>query len=384
MLYKNCNKDKNVNITSIKTNNLNNLKNLVAINSFQDKDIIIDFLVQSFKSYADEILILQNKENLNKSIIVGLNTKLKDIEPILLAGHIDTVAPNTNLYNTDPLDLTIIENRAYGLGSIDMKSFTAILLDNCAEIKKMNYPIVIVLTTDEETDLICIENVVQKFKTLNILPKFSIIGEPTKSEICNQANGCLEYEVIVKGKSCHSSLVNEGINAITIMAKLISYIEELQENSEYLTSNCGVIEGGDIVNRVPDTCKLKFDIRSAKKNSIDSFLSKINSKIIQLQDKYFGSKIFLNKTLDIPPLENTQSKMLEKIFKDLNLNITKFPAGCEAGYYQALSGESIVFGVGDINLAHKPNEYVEITEYERYGNLLIKLLNKVIENYNKN
>ena len=368
----------------LKNNEMINLKNLVAINSFQNTDKIINFLTQKFKPYAEEMIILKNKENQNKSIIIGLNTKLKDINPIVLAGHIDTVSPNTNLYKTNPLNLTVIDNKAYGLGSIDMKSFTAIILDNCEKIKKITYPIVISLTTDEETDLICIENVIQKFKDLNILPKFSIIGEPTKCEINNQANGCLEFEVIVRGKSCHSSVIKEGINSINIMAKLISYIEELQLNIKGLTSNCGVIEGGDIVNRVPEICKLKFDVRSSQKKTIDDFLNNINSKINQLQNEYPGSNIILNKTLEIPPLEDTNSKIIAEISNDLKLNISKFPAGCEAGYYKALSGESIIFGVGDINLAHKPNEYVKINEYLEYSALLINLINKIIDIYNKN
>ena len=123
-----------------------------------------------------------------------------------------------------------------------------------------------VLTTDEETDLVCITNVISKFKELNIKPKFTIVGEPTNMQINNEANSCYEFEVEAEGRACHSSLINNGINAINIVAKLITFIENQQKTFSDLTSNCGVVSGGDVVNRVPARCKLKFDVRSNSMN----------------------------------------------------------------------------------------------------------------------
>ena len=270
------------------------LKELISINSFENGDKIIDYLSKQFSQFSEEILVIKNKENDNKSIIIGLNTKLKNIEPIVLSGHIDTVAPDYEKYNTDPLALTIVDDKAYGLGSIDMKSFTACILDNVQSLKKLDCPIVVALTTDEETDLICIQNVIETLKKLNIKPKFTIVGEPTESNICNRANGCYEYLIEVFGKSCHSSIIKDGINAINIMAKMITEIEETQKDFDTLTSNCGVINGGDIVNRVPDYCSLRFDIRSSSTKQVEEFLDIINRKINQLSNEY-GTIISIKK-----------------------------------------------------------------------------------------
>ncbi len=209
---------------------LKNLKELISINSSLNGDKIINYLKETFMPISEEILIIQNKENENKSIIIGLNTKLRDVEPIVLSGHIDTVVPDLNKYKTNPFELTTIGNKAYGLGSIDMKSFTAVILDKIKDLKQINTPIIISLTTDEETELKCIENVIEKFKELNIKPKFTIVGEPTRSEINNIAKGCYEFEIKVFGKACHSSILNEGINSICVMAKIISFIEEKQND----------------------------------------------------------------------------------------------------------------------------------------------------------
>ena len=73
-----------------------NLRELVKIPSNENCDEIIKYLKNKFEEKAEEILILKNKENDDKSIIVGINTKLKDVEPIVLTGHIDTVQPHCN------------------------------------------------------------------------------------------------------------------------------------------------------------------------------------------------------------------------------------------------------------------------------------------------
>ena len=119
---------------------LENLKELVSINSYSNKDEIIEYLKNKFSPFCKEIKIIKNKENENKSILIGLNTQLKDVEPIVLSGHIDTVAPNIEKYNTNPLELSIIDDKAYGLGSIDMKSFSAVILDNIKNLIIMHVP----------------------------------------------------------------------------------------------------------------------------------------------------------------------------------------------------------------------------------------------------
>ncbi len=352
---------------------LENLKELVSINSYKNGDEIIRYLKTRFALVAEEIKIIKNKENDDKSIIIGINTKLKDIEPIVLSGHIDTVAPDFEKYNTNPFELIEINGRAYGLGSIDMKSFVAVILDNIAKLKLFQIPIVVALTTDEETDLICVENIVETLKNLNIKPKFTIVGEPTQNRINSTANGCYEFEIEAFGKACHSSILREGINAISVVAKLITFIENEQNQFTTLTSNCGVVAGGDIVNRVPARCKLKFDIRSTSSTDVKKFLKLILNKIKQLEKEY-RTQIKIKKLLEIPPLEMKNEILIKSIAEKLNLKIEKFMGGCEAGYYQSLGGDAIIFGVGDMALAHKPNEFVDIREYQNYSELLINLI----------
>lgn len=293
--------------------------------------------------------------------------------PIVLSGHIDTVNPDYEKYLTNPFELVENGDFCYGLGSIDMKSFTAIIVDNLDQLKAMKTPIILSLTTDEETDLICITNVISTLKELNIKPFFTIVGEPTNSQINISAKGCYEYEIEIFGKTCHSSKVQDGINSIYIMSKLISFIEENQKKYKDLTSNCGIISGGNMVNRVPDYCKLNIDIRTLT-DSADVFLNEIIEKLEQLKAEYVGCDYNVIKKLEILPLVPSASDTITNLASQLAVSIDNFTGGCEAGYYKNYSGEAIIFGVGDILLAHKPNEYVKKSEYYEYSDKLLQLI----------
>lgn len=359
---------------------MKNLEKLVAIKSDENCNQILEYLKNELTGKVKEIEIVG--ENV-KVLIAGINTNLKDVQPIVLSGHIDTVSANMQLYKTDPFKLTTIDGKAYGLGSIDMKCFTAVVLDKLEEIKKINAPIILALTTDEETQLKSIELMIETLKQRNIKPKFTILGEPTKSEFNLCSNACYEYDVKFFGKACHSSRISEGVNAICACAKLISYIETDQKNYK-LTSNCGVITGGEVVNKVPDFAELRFDIRSIEPQDIENFVKDINNYIINLQSEYVGLKIEIKQLLAIPAFNMLNNNKIKEIAQLLNIKINSFSGGCEAGYYTAYSGDAIIFGVGDLALAHKPNEYAVVKEYYDYSNKLIEVLNTINNLYFKN
>ena len=60
---------------------MNNLKQLVKIKSDDNKEEIIKYIEDRFKNLANEILIVKNKENEDKSILIGLNTQLAGVNP---------------------------------------------------------------------------------------------------------------------------------------------------------------------------------------------------------------------------------------------------------------------------------------------------------------
>jgi len=361
---------------------MNRLKNLIRIRSDKDCEEILRYIENEIEDKVEEIIYVNNKEDNKSNLLVGINCKLKNIEPLVLSGHIDTVNADEKEYETNPYELVVKEDKAFGLGIIDMKCFTASVLDIIDELKKKDYPVVFAITTDEETNLFGINSIIKKLKELNIKPKFTIIGEPTSMKVNTVSNGCYEYKVEVYGKSCHSSTPKKGINAICILAKLITYIEELSEKYDGLVMNCNIINGGTIINRIPDYACVSFDIRTTSISVYNGAVELIKNRIKQLEEVY-KANIKISKQLEIPPLNCKDEEKIKKISEGLGLEIDLFAGGCEAGYYSSYSGEAILFGVGELSLAHKPNEFMVIEDYKRYNAILTELLKSVESSYFK-
>ncbi len=358
--------------------NLEILKDLVSIKSFDtnSNEEIINYLINKFEPYAEEIKIINNcKLNKKKNLLIGLNTKIENInDAIVLSGHMDTVVADEYLYKTNPYIPTLIDDKLYGLGTIDMKSYFAIILNNIEELKKIKKPIIIAITSDEETDFEGVENISSYLKEKNVTPYFTIVGEPTNMKICTSSKCCYEYQIDITGLGCHSSKPQNGINANYIAAKFISFIEKLSYKYPNTTLNCGIMQGGDKVNIVSPNSKIVFDLRTDNKSLIEKVLKDIRNKIAYLKKKYNGCSIELSNNLSILPLEKRNSLIIEKLLKEFNLEENEFTGGCEAGYFQALGGDSILFGVGDLALAHKPNEFVNVNEFKKYNDMFVSFV----------
>ena len=355
------------------------LKELVNIRSFdtnQNKEII-DYLELQFKPSSQEIIKVKNKCDGRESLLVGINTKLKNIsDAVVLSGHIDTVVANEKAYKTNPYVATIIDEKMYGLGIIDMKAYFACILNNIKELKKLDKPVVVAISGDEETRLEGVINLTQKMKELNIVPEFTIVGEPTSNKVCTASKSCYEYQVDIFGKSCHSSAPKNGINANYVAARIMLFVEKLCSKIKNTTLSCNVVSGGEKVNIISAKASLVFDVRSSLKSEKDKAISKLKKFIVKLEKKY-GAQIVLTQNLSIPALEKRNSSKIESLIRVFNLEEDNFVGGCEAGYYQALGGDAIVFGVGDLTLAHKPNEYLVIDEFERYSKQFLKILKAI-------
>lgn len=357
--------------------NMKYLKELVSIKSYDTKENkeIVAYLEKEFSKCATEILKVKNTINNKENLLVGLNCNLKNLSnAIVLSGHIDTVVADEKSYLTNPYQAVEKDGKIYGLGSIDMKSFFAVILNKAEELKKLNKPVVIAITSDEETDFEGVFQITTKMKELGIVPKLSIIGEPTSSNICSESNSCFEYEINITGKRCHSSNPNNGVNANYILAKLLNIVEKLNGKLKGTTISSNVVSGGEKVNIISDNAKMVFDIRTNSLQKCDKLISIISKNIKKLEKKYKGSKIVLENQMKILPLEYKNPKLIETLCKKFNLENNKFIGGCEAGYYQQLGGDAFVFGVGDLALAHKPNEFASISEFEKYQDLLVSVL----------
>jgi len=146
---------------------------------------------------------------------------------VVLSGHTDVVPVDGQNWSSNPFDIDIRQDRLYGRGSCDMKGFIAICLAKIDEMLEadLSVPLHFAFSYDEEIGCVGVKGLLERLAKRPIQPRACIIGEPTGMEVIRAHKGKLFKRCCVTGKSAHSSLVTQGVNAVTVAAKTISYID---------------------------------------------------------------------------------------------------------------------------------------------------------------
>ena len=319
------------------------LRNLIKFNTYRDieNQEIMKYIQQLLKEKGFKV------EYKSKCLIMSIKEKCS----LGFLGHTDTVQSGSDwIYN--PLELTEIDNKLYGLGVCDMKGGIAAILKAVLDTdwNKLNYGIKLFFTYDEEIGF----EGIKEINHLKIeMPENMIIGEPTNNEMMNGSKGLLELKIAFKGKSAHSSNPEKGINAIE---QCMEFLEELKKfyntlklktdnrfEIPYTTMNIGKIDGGKSINVVPNSCITDIDFRLIN----NEHKIKIFEEVNRLKEKYQFKYKIIN---DINPFitESEESKTTNFI--------------TEASFIQ--SRNRYILGTGPIN-AHEANEYITIESLDK-------------------
>lgn len=191
-------------------------------------------------------------------------------KPVTLSGHMDTVHP-VGLFGNDPVHRD--ETYIYGPGVLDCKggivaAFLAMdALDRCGFRAR---PVQLILQSDEET---CGKNSGKKTQDYMCRKAANSIAF-LNTEPCERGyavihrKGILRYRFHITGKAVHSSLCDQGANAVAEAAHKILQLETWKD-PEGLTCSCGVIRGGTVANTVAEECSFLIDIRFATQQQYD-------------------------------------------------------------------------------------------------------------------
>jgi acetylornithine deacetylase len=150
-----------------------------------------------------------------------------------------------------------------------MKGFIAVVMALVPELKARNFdfPIHFAFSYDEEIGCLGAPHIIDKIAELNAQPKACIVGEPTLMVPVIGHKGIHCYRCNIHGVAAHSSLTNQGCNAIEHAANFISYLRSLadhfktqgtQDNAydvPYTTLTTNLIKGGNANNIIPSLCE---------------------------------------------------------------------------------------------------------------------------------
>jgi len=308
---------------------------------------------------------------------------------LLFASHLDVVPAGGVNWSKPAFDAVESEGRIYGRGSADMKGGIAAIVTAIGEIvesgTKLKGDIIFFGAAGEETDSCGTRRFVRENGKLPDLTG-AVITEPTNFEIITAHRGMLWLKAETFGKAAHSSTPHLGVNAINSMRAVLNELENFKipfvrhELLGECSMSINTIAGGEAMNIVPDKCKIEIDIRTVpgqNEQDIIDGLQKIFTKLKQRNPKFDAEVSIIRQ---VQALEtDTQCDFVKAFCSAVGINETTAVGFTTDGpYFASLGVPVVIFGPGKPHLAHKPDEYIDISDLKKgvqyYKNIILKLL----------
>ena len=251
---------------------------------------LVDYCSDQLIKVGAEVKIIKNDNGAKANLYATVGPR--NIPGVMLSGHTDVVPIEGQSWSVPAFEMTNKDNKLYGRGTADMKSFVACALHAAIKASEMNLttPLHLAFSYDEEIGCVGVRSMIEMLKAAPLLPNFCIVGEPTLMQIATGHKGKVNISVKLKGKEAHSALSTTGLNAIYLASEMINEIrsieneikEKFSHDDEYdvphTTLHVGKIEGGVALNIVPNNASFLFEIRNLPEDDTDIILTKIRKE----------------------------------------------------------------------------------------------------------
>jgi succinyl-diaminopimelate desuccinylase len=315
---------------------------------------------------------------------------------VLLNTHLDTVPPgDRSTWRHDPLGGQIEGTRLFGRGAADPKGCAAAMVVAVEALARTAAPLqgslLLTMVSDEEvggargTEMLLQRGLLR--------PDQVIVGEVTHNRIAIAEKGLLWVRIVTRGRTAHGSTPWKGINAVHSMVQVLSALEReigtrLARETHSLTPppslSIGTIAGGIATNVVPDRCEATIDRRTLPHEHPAEALAEIDRVVAGLREEDPNLDVTVESLQQGPPIETAPDAPLVQAARAVAAALALDSA--PVGYQQASDGrffaargiDTILFGPGIPDLAHSPDEYVDLDEVATaakfYAHLAARLL----------
>ena len=339
----------------------NTLKDLCKLETTSGKEyLILDYLIKkletaNFKIELDKIF--EKSYNINASRGKG---------GIWFVTHMD-VYPNFELVRFKKE-----KNLFYGRGTIDVKGQIAALLD---AVYKTSKPVQITFVVDEELGGRGSEKAKAPFDVLGC-----VVLEPTNLKLGIAQAGSLTLDLGFRGESAHGSTPWRGKSAIDIAiecymdfknSNIFKHSHPLFEKGCWV--NVGTIFGGFDTMIVAPYCKMSMEIGFAPKISIGEVIDSVYKSFDKADHIHI---LDMSDPWETSPSEEIVKKLTESYEKVVGekIEFCGMPAWTDASNIIQKGIPTVIFGAGDLALAHTGKERIDIDSLKTLSNTLRNLI----------
>ncbi|MEF9922272.1 MAG: M20 family metallopeptidase [Anaerovoracaceae bacterium] len=362
---------------------LKELESLINIDSrtydIKDNCKVADFFTNKFKEigYTTETKYFGRLE---RPMLIATNKELAEGEKydFLLIGHMDTVSPEDKDADRH---FHIIEDKAYGPGTVDMKGADLLITYICEYLKKAapNISICVGLNSDEE---IGSPDTKGQLVDLGSKSKRCFVFEAARKqgEFVNERKGIIKYKLDITGIPSHAGAAPQlGASAIVELGNWIVTLDKQKNYAKGTSINVGIIEGGIALNVIADKAMAMIEVRYT---DYKEFL-RVQKKIGEMKAKHYvdGTTAKITEISHYRPFViNDETKKLMKIMNEAGKAMGRPIEYVKAGGISdanriAHLGLPIIDGCGPSGgFPHTKKEFLLIPSVEERFELITQLM----------
>ncbi|WP_324669527.1 M20 family metallopeptidase [Geochorda subterranea] len=204
---------------------------------------------------------------------------------LILNGHIDT-GPVGEGWTRDPLGGQVEDGKIYGRGAGDMKSGIAAMVGAAEAViasgMRRRGDLILMLVADESSG--GHKGTGYVVRQVKLKADMAVVCEPSGTHIAIAHRGVVWVEVEVRGKSGQAARPWSGVNAISLMGRVITALDATlpghfaKRTHEILpspTHSFGTIAGGIKPNVIAEACRVVIDRRTLPGESVDDVVDEI-------------------------------------------------------------------------------------------------------------
>jgi acetylornithine deacetylase len=311
---------------------------------------------------------------------------------LVLSGHTDVVpAGDPATWTSDPWSGEVRDGWLYGRGACDMKGGVAAILGAIralgvtGALERLQGELIVALVPSEEDGGQGTLAAIRAGATGDLC----VIPEPSSLDVVVAHAGAITFRLTVPGRAAHASRRTEGVSALDNLGDLVRALEadETRRNAEeteplmtalglpYPTI-IGTVAGGEWASTVMDrvTADGRYGVRLGQTTdeaaaelraciadacAVDPFL-RDHPASVEITGARFGSSAV---PADHPLAASVGAAVREVTGRDpARIGV---PYGCDMRLFIGVGDTPcVVFGPGDVRLAHGPDEHVPLDEVE--------------------
>jgi len=310
---------------------------------------------------------------------------------LLLNGHLDHVPVGDMV---DPYSGRVMDGAhfgvegevVYGRGASDMKGAVAAMVMAGAVLRELGVDLggdlMVAAVAQEETGG---AGTVATMEEERFLGDVVVVGEATGMEIALGHRGSMKMSVVVRGRSCHASAPERGVNALYKAADLIARIRSelvpaLPDHPVFGGTTLTVTRIGvkpDALNVVPEECEFHIDCRNTPNFPAEALRAALEEVIAAMRREdpeldalvvptpiirgVRGFNGFYTDPEEHRVAHEVRGAVAEALGREPRMTVWRFAT--DGKFYSWLGLPVLGFGPGEERFTHTHQDHVRVADY---------------------